>query len=218
MKTKWMAMAGTFVFLFVGGLGRSQDTAVTEFSGTEAAKDPANPVASLPFRGSIRCVGGGNPAPSDQIVPPYCPEGTWTVAKGRVLTMRWATSDANTTGYITYFMFFSLDSSTYTGPWWGSFVLEVPGKGEWEGTFTCESSGQRPDGVGTLGSCRLVGSGDGEFERRHFMAEVNYAAMFLRPATVTGRYLPPSKSVDPMSTGGAQPRSGPALPRGIMWR
>jgi hypothetical protein len=192
MRLRSTVLAATTAFALATQVGLAQESTIVEFAGTEAAKDPANPLASLPFRGVIRCLGEGNPAPADQLVPPYCPAGTWTAARGRVLIMRWATSDPNTTGYMAYFMNFNLDSNTYSGPWWGTFVLDVPERGTWEGSFYCESTGQRPDGVGASASCRLTANGDGEFLRSHFMAEVNYEAMFLKPATVKGRYLRPN--------------------------
>lgn len=183
-----VALIAAMLLLAATPLG-AQDSAVSSFTGVESARDMANPNANLPFRGSVRCLGPNNPTPNDQLWPPYCPADSWTSIKGRVLTMRWATNDPNTTGLLTYYIHLNVDSNTYAGPWWGVFVLQVPGKGDWEGTFTCESTGVRPDGVGGQAVCRLLGNGDGEFQQCHLMAEVTYEGFFVKPATVTGRYL-----------------------------
>ena len=213
MQSSTITLIATALLLPAAPFG-PQDSGGSSFTGVEAARDMANPNANLPFRGSIRCIGPNNPAPNDQLWPPYCPTDTWTSIKGRVLTMRWATTDPNTTGLLTYYIHLNVDTNTYTGPWWGAFVLQVPGKGDWEGTFTCESTGVRPDGVGGQAVCRLLANGDGAFQQCHLMAEVTYGGFFVKPATVVGRYLrrdtpaAPTASVLPLPQ--AQPMPLPA--------
>lgn len=43
-------------------------------------------------------------------------------------------------------MEYSVDSATFTGAYWGSFLLDVPGKGTWEGWL-----------VGAVGRYRVTG-------------------------------------------------------------
>lgn len=98
-----------------------EDRKVIEFTGTaEMAADPANPNTSYPVRGFVQCVGGGNPAPADKDLPPWCPPGTRTVVKARIVMGKWVTSDANLNGTMRWYLNFEVDSATFAGDWWGS--------------------------------------------------------------------------------------------------
>ena len=146
--------------------------------------DPASPNTNLPVRGVIKCVGAGNPAPADRDLPPWCPPGTRTEVKGRITVGKWVTSDPNTSGTMRWYINMNVDSATFTGAWWGSFLLDVPEKGTWEGWWWGES-------VGMQAANRLIAVGNGGFDQSTFMAEVNFEDMLSKPPTITGRYLQP---------------------------
>lgn len=193
-------MAGAVALLLVNGLGLGQNTKITTFTGVESGKVLGNPSANLPVRGVIRCVGLGNPSPADSDFAPWCPAGTWTTVRGRVLSGKWETSDPDTTGSMLLFFAFDVDSATFTGPVWGTFILDVPGKGTWEGSFRGDYAGQR---------CvtRYVGNGDGRFQGYTLMAESIYEAMGVKPGTVTGWYLANSSGRSALSSLSKAPAS-----------
>jgi hypothetical protein len=62
-ETEMHGLAAVAVFALATGAGLALEGTIAEFAGTEAAKDPAYPLASLPFKGVIRCLGGGNRRP-----------------------------------------------------------------------------------------------------------------------------------------------------------
>ncbi len=182
MRSNWR-MAGAAGFLLLAGSVLAQDRKVAEFTGTAGmAADPASPNTNLPVRGMIKCVGADNPAPADQDWPLWCPTGTRTEVKGRITVGKWMTSDPNTSGTMRWYINMSVDSATFTGAWWGSFLLDVPGKGTWEGWFWGES-------IGMKATVRMIGIGSGRFDQSTFMAEVNFEDMLAKPPTISGRYL-----------------------------
>lgn len=207
-----VGIAGVVAFLIFAGSGFGQESTIATFAGVESGKVPGNPSANLPVRGVIKCVGMGNPTPADADFAPWCPAGTWTTARSRVLSGKWETSDPNTTGSMLLYFAFNVDSTTFTGPVWGTFILDVPGKGTWEGSFVGEYAGQR-------GVMRYLGNGDGQFQGSTLMAESVYEAMGLRPGTVTGRYLRSSAGRSPTNAAsGAHesvfgPGSRPSVPQ-----
>jgi len=162
-----------------------QERKVVEFTGTASmASDPANPNTSYPVRGFVQCIGGGNPAPADRDLPPWCPPGTRTEVKARVVLGKWETSDPNLNGTMRWYLNFQVDSATFAGDWWGSFVLQVPGKGTWEGRVWGETSGIQMN-------YRLIGIGTGAFDKSTMMAEANFEDWTSKPPTIKGRYLEP---------------------------
>lgn len=177
MNLKRLVIAWTIAVLILTQPGFAQQRKVIEFTGSGVPQP--NPV---PVRGLVRCEGADNPSPADKDMPPWCPAGTITTVVGRIVVGKWATSDANTTGDIRWYMYFNVDSATFTGPWWGSFILNIPGKGFWEGSFF----GEMTTGLSTH---RLIGIGHGAFEQCTLMAEISFEDG--KPATFSGRYLEP---------------------------
>ncbi|MBZ5618209.1 MAG: hypothetical protein LAQ69_05640 [Acidobacteriia bacterium] len=190
MKVRWIAAAAPAVYLMFAGSGLAQDSVIgtiATFNGSEIA----DPATYIPERGMIRCVGMDNPPPtSDAKSPPWCPNGTQTSARARVMLLKWETADPNISGTIRYNFSFDLDSATWNGPWWGNFALEVPGKGAWVGWLVGETAG-RP-AIGGKSVHRMFAVGEGQFQGCHLMAEVVWG---LTPGkgNVTGRYLLPSQ-------------------------
>jgi hypothetical protein len=195
-----ITVPGAIAFLLLGGSGFGQENAIATFTGVESGKVPGNPSANLPVRGVIKCLGLDNPTPADGDFAPWCPAGTWTTVRGRVLSGKWETSDPNTTGSMLLFFALNLDSTTFTGPVWGTFILDVPGKGTWEGSFAGEYAGQRS-------VVRYLGNGDGQFQGSTIMAEAIYEAMGVRPGAVTGRYLRGSAGKSSLSAASGAPES-----------
>jgi len=175
MELKRVVVAGAAALLMLAEAGFAQQRKVVEFSGSGVPQP--NPI---PVRGLVKCVGANNPAPADQDMPPWCPAGTQTTMMGRIVVGKWATSDPNTTGDIRWYINFSVDSATFNGSWWGSFILDVPGKGTWEGWFWGESTA-------ALSTYRLIGIGHGGFDQSTFMAEMMQETG--KPSTLAGRYL-----------------------------
>jgi hypothetical protein len=102
----------------------------------------------------------------------------------RIQGGKWVTSDPNTTGDMTWFHNFTVDSATFAGPWWGSFMLNVPGKGTWQGWYWGEGY------AGGTWYLRLIGVGFGGFDQSTFMAEASLPDP-AKPVAITGRYLQP---------------------------
>jgi hypothetical protein len=86
---------------------------------------------------------------------------------------------------MTWFHNFIVDSATFAGPWYGEFMLNVPGKGTWVGWYWGESAAG-----GYPWSWRIVGVGNGAFDGCTFMAEVGQTDP-TKPPAITGRYLQP---------------------------
>jgi hypothetical protein len=181
MKIQSIIMAGTVSVLLLASYALAQERIIVEFTGS-----PAPPATGVPYpvRGVIKCLGAGDPAPAGTDMPPWCPTGTQTSASNRVQAARWTTSDPNTTGDITWFHNFTVDSATFAGTWWGSFMLNVPGRGMWQGWYWGESY------VGGAWQLRLIGVGFGAFNLYTFMAEATVTDP-TKPPAITGRYLKP---------------------------
>ena len=186
MKYHSRAVRGAAAFVLLAAFAFGQERKVVLFTGSGAPQP--NPI---PVRGLVKCQGAGNPAPADGLMPPWCPPGTQTSALGRILVGKWVTSDPNTTGDMRWYMNLNVDSATFTGSWWGSFLLDIPGKGTWEGWFWGESAATPNPTAGEAGNggtFRLIGIGHGAFEQSSIMVEV-YQPDFSKPATFVGRYL-----------------------------
>ena len=122
---------------------------------------------AIPERGDITCPSGGEPASS--LMPPWC-VGDRTKVRDRVLTgFIDSTSDERVAGTIRVVMNMNLDAS-YQGPAWGTYEIEVPGRGAWEGTWQGKFHG------GSLGTYRLVAHGSGEFEGLELRAVIVWQA------------------------------------------
>lgn len=179
MKRQSRRLAGAAALLLLAGSAWAQARKVVEFTGS-----PAPAAVPYPFRGIIKCLGAGDPAPADKDLPPWCPPGTQTSAMNRIQGGKWVTSDPNTTGDMTWFHNFTVDSATFAGPWWGSFMLNVPGKGTWQGWYWGEGY------AGGTWYLRLIGVGFGGFDQSTFMAEASLPDP-AKPVAITGRYLQP---------------------------
>jgi hypothetical protein len=122
---------------------------------------------AIPARGSISCPGGGAPLPS--LMPPWCP-GSRTAVRQRTLTGAVVeTTDPRLSGTAALVMNMNLDES-FEGPIWGTYAIDVPGRGTWEGTF--EGKWEGP----TLASYRLIAHGSGEFEDLELRASLVWQA------------------------------------------
>ncbi len=179
------SMVTALLFAAAGWAQESVLGTIASFSGSEVG----DRATYIPDRGSIRCLGMNNPPPTDGKTPPWCPNGTSTSARGRIFLMQWQTNDPNTSGTIRYNISFDVESSTWRGPWWGNFVVEVPDKGAWVGWLVGETDG-RP-AAGGKSVFRMFAVGEGQFAQCHLMAEVVYAQ---GKNTVTGRYLVPNRT------------------------
>jgi hypothetical protein len=85
---------------------------------------------------------------------------------------------------MTWFHNLTVPSATFEGPWWGSFMLSIPGKGMWLGYYSGEGFAN-----GSF-QLRLLGQGSGAFEGSTFMAEATTIDP-TKPTSITGRYLQP---------------------------
>jgi hypothetical protein len=185
MRSIWTAVSAAAALLFFASesFGQvdpniTQDRKVVEFTRISSGG------GGFPFRGVIQCMGAGNPAPADQDTPPWCPAGTRTVVTNRILTGKWVMSDASVSGNMTWFMNFNVDSATFTGPWWGEFMLDVPGKGTWQGWFWGESSG-------AYMAYRAIGIGTDGLDKCTIMIEMAYPDTTSKPPVIKGRFLQP---------------------------
>ena len=185
MRSIWTVVSAGVVLLSFAGAGFGQgdptiskDRKVVEFTRISSGG------GGFPFRGVIQCMGAGNPAPADQDSPPWCPAGTRTVVTNRILTGKWVMSDPSVSGNMTWFMNFNVDSATFTGPWWGEFMLDVPGKGTWQGWFWGESSG-------AYMAYRAVGIGTDGLDKCTIMIEMAYPDTTSKPPVIKGRFLQP---------------------------
>lgn len=185
MRSKCTTVAAAIGFLLLAGSGFGQESTIVTFTALESGATPGNPAANIPYRGMIKCVGLGDPTAADGISPPWCPDGTVTTARGRIFIMKWDSSDPNLSGTLRYYLDMNVDSASWIGDWWGYFMLDVPGKGTWEGWVFGESAGRGP--TGSTANYRLLGVGSGTFQKSHMMAEVSYVPG--KQTTVTGRYL-----------------------------
>ena len=121
------------VALLSPGAARAQGER-TEFDTLAMAACAPLPSCAIPDRGSIACPGGGESSTS--LMPPWCPAGTRTRVRDRVLVYTIVeTSERRVSGTITFRLNMNLDSDTFSGPIWGTYKLEVPDQGSWEGTW-----------------------------------------------------------------------------------
>jgi hypothetical protein len=122
---------------------------------------------AIPEGGDITCPGGGEPSTS--LFPPWCGEDR-TKVRGRVLTgFIDLTSDERVAGTNRIVMNMNLDAS-FEGPIWGTYEIEVPGRGAWEGTWQGKYHGP------LLATYRLVAHGSGEFEGLELRADLAWQA------------------------------------------
>lgn len=122
---------------------------------------------AIPQAGEITCPGGGEPSAS--LMPPWCVDSR-TKVRNRVLTGLVDTaSDPRVQGTIKTVMNLNLDDS-FEGPAWGTYEIEVPGRGTWEGTWQGRHRGLR------LATYHLVAHGSGEFEGLQLRADLVWQA------------------------------------------
>jgi hypothetical protein len=106
----------------------------TEFETLAKATCSPLPSCALPQRGTITCPGGGEPSPS--LMPPWCESGSRTRVRDRMLVYSIVeTNDPRVAGTITFRLNMNLDSDSFSGPIWGTYTLEVPDQGTWEGIW-----------------------------------------------------------------------------------
>jgi hypothetical protein len=123
------------------------------------------PVCAIPERGSITCPGAGVEALSG-LLPPWCPAGSRTSVRDRVLKM-WVlqATDDRVAGSITMRLNMNLDTDTFSGHVWGSYLVDVPGRGSWEGMFEGKVNSA------SMWTYRVVAFGTGEFDGLQLRAD-----------------------------------------------
>jgi hypothetical protein len=115
------------------------------------------PSCALPQRGTITCPGAGVEA-LPGLMPPWCPAGSRTMVRDRMLTFGVvSTNDERVRGGITMKFNMNLDTDTFSGHIWGTYLLEVPGRGSWEGMFEGRVNSA------SMWTYRVVAFGTGEF-------------------------------------------------------
>lgn len=135
---------------------------------------------AIPERGEITCPGGSEPSPS--LMPPWCGD-TRTKVRDRVVTGSIVqSSDWRVGGATKTVMNMNLDPS-FEGPIWGTYVIDVPGHGTWEGVWQGQYFGP------TLATYRLVAHGSGEFEGFELRALLVWQAG--KGESITGRIFEP---------------------------
>ncbi len=128
------------------------------------------PSCAVPQRGSISCPAAGVEA-LPGLMPPWCPERSRTKVRDRMLAFAVVTAtDDRVKGAITMRFDMNLDSDTFSGHIWGTYLLDVPDRGGWEGMM-----------VGTVNSAslwtyRVVAFGTGEFEGLMLRADGEWKA------------------------------------------
>jgi hypothetical protein len=127
------------------------------------------PSCAIPQRGTITCPGGDEPSPL--LMPPWCSAGSQTHVRNRVLVYTiLSTTDRRVSGTITFNLNMNLDTDSFSGPIWGTYRLEVPDRGSWEGTW---------EGLAHSGAhwtYRVVLHGAGEFEGLQVRADGEWRA------------------------------------------
>lgn len=123
------------------------------------------PMCALPQRGTITCPGAGAEA-LPGLLPPWCPAGSRTKVRDRMLNFGVVqTTDDRVQGAITMRFNINLDTDTFSGHIWGTYLLEVPGRGSWEGMFEGKVNSA------TMWTYRVVAFGTGEFEGLQLRAD-----------------------------------------------
>jgi len=158
-----LALAASLVL--VPGTASAQRQ-VTDFQSLAiAAACSPFPDCAIPERGSISCPGAGVEAAST-LLQPWCPAGSRTKVRDRVMKMRVIKStDARVAGVITMRVNMNLDTDSFSGHAWGSYLIEVPDRGSWEGMFEGKVESDM------MWTYRLVAFGTGEFEGLQMRAD-----------------------------------------------
>lgn len=100
------------------------------------------------------------------LMPPWCPAESRTKVRDRMLNFGIVeTTDERVQGTITMRFNMNLDSDTFSGHFWGTYLLEVPGRGSWEGMLEGKINSA------TMWTYRVVAFGTGEFEGLQFRAD-----------------------------------------------
>ena len=108
----------------------------TEFATVGMGTCDPRPACVIPQRGTITCPGGGEASPS--LMPPWCEAGSRTRVRDRVLVYSVVQSNDSRLpvgSMITFRLNMNLDSDTFSGPIWGTYTVEVPDQGTWEGIW-----------------------------------------------------------------------------------
>jgi hypothetical protein len=122
------------------------------------------PACALPQRGTITCPGGGDALRG--LMPPWCPDGSRTKVRDRMLVYQIVeTTDPRTFGKVTLRFNLDLDSTTFSGHIWGTYLIEVAGRGSWDGMFEGDVVSD------TKWIYRVIMFGSGEFERLQLRAD-----------------------------------------------
>jgi len=108
----------------------------TDFATVARATCDPRPACAIPQRGTITCPGGGEASPS--LMPPWCEAGSRTRVRDRLLV--YSVVEANDSrvpvgSTIAFRLNMNLDSDTLSGPIWGTYTIEVPDLGTWEGIW-----------------------------------------------------------------------------------
>lgn len=143
--------------LLLGSTQAFERTEWTAFRSLAFAVCTPLPSCALPQRGIITCPGGTEI--SSGPFAPWCSPDSRTKVRGRMLKYGIVEStDPRVAGEVTMLFNMNLDSSTFTGPFWGSYSIEVPGHGAWEGTLEGKAHS------GAFWTYKVVLFGGGELE------------------------------------------------------
>jgi len=158
-----LALAASLVLVPGTALAQRQ---VTDFQSlAKAVACSPLPSCAIPERGSISCPSAGVEA-APTLLPPWCPAGSRTKVRDRVMKM-WvitSTDERVAGGVITTRFNMNLDTDSFSGHAWGSYLIEVPDRGSWEGMFEGKVDGP-------TWTYRVVAFGTGEFEGLQMRAD-----------------------------------------------
>lgn len=142
----------------------SAQTQVTEFESVARSNCSPLPSCALPLRGTISCPGGTEI--SSGLFPPWCsPESRTRVRERMLKYVIVLSTDPRVAGEVTMLFNMNLDTSTFKGPLWGTYTIELPGRGVWEGTLVGTAHS------GSFWTYKVVLFGAGEFEGQQVRAQ-----------------------------------------------
>lgn len=131
---------------------------VTTFTTLARGTCSPLPACAIPERGEIWCARGNDA--SNQLMPPWCAAEGRTKVRGREAVYYIVQStDNRVIGPVKIVANMNLDSASLAGHVWGTYHIEVPNRGSWDGTWEGEA-----EGVMTKWTYKVDLLGTGEFE------------------------------------------------------
>ncbi len=141
---------------------------VTPFATVARGACAPLPSCAVPLRGNISCPASGEP--SSALMPPWCAEGRTRVRDRMLVYQIVQSTDDRVSGTVTFRLNMNLDSAMFKGQIWGTYQIEVPGRGVWEGTWEGLAHSA------TFWTYKVVMFGSGEFEGLMIRADGTWKA------------------------------------------